>query len=137
MYIEGRGVPQDDAEAAKRFRKAAEQNDAFAQFVLAGMYIEGRGVPNNCAEAAKWYQKAAEQNHADAQFNLGVMYTAGIGVPEDDVMAYKWFKLAAKRLNKAVAKLDELAGTMTAEQIAEAQGLLYSLTPLESEQELE
>ena len=38
MYQNGRGVPQDDAEAAKWFRLAAEQGDAEAQHNLGVMY---------------------------------------------------------------------------------------------------
>ena len=34
MYAQGRGMPQDFGEAAKWYRKAAEQGDALAQFNL-------------------------------------------------------------------------------------------------------
>src|SRR5205807_420797 len=34
MYREGRGVPRDDAEAVRWYRKAAEQGDAMAQHAL-------------------------------------------------------------------------------------------------------
>jgi TPR repeat protein len=49
MYDEGRGVPQDDAEAVRWYRKAAEQGDAEAQGKLGVMYANGRGVPNDDA----------------------------------------------------------------------------------------
>jgi len=45
MYQFGRGVFQDDAEAVKWYRLAAEQGDANAQFNLGGMYEDGEGVP--------------------------------------------------------------------------------------------
>ena len=64
-------MTQDDAEAAKWSRKAAEQGDSMAQFNLGLMYDNGRGVPQDNTEAAKWYRKAAEQGYANAQFNLG------------------------------------------------------------------
>jgi TPR repeat protein/DNA-binding IscR family transcriptional regulator len=60
-------VPQNDAEAVKWYRLAADQGDADAQFELAGQYDEGVGVPQSEAEAMKWYRLAAEQGHADAQ----------------------------------------------------------------------
>ena len=44
MYLYGRGVAQDDKQAAAWFRKAAEQGDALAQGVLGAMYVNGRGV---------------------------------------------------------------------------------------------
>ena len=67
MYYKGRGVPQDDAEAVKWYRRAAEQGLARAQYNLGMRYSNGRGVPQNDAEAVKWYRRAAEQGHADAQ----------------------------------------------------------------------
>ena len=45
MYDNGRGVPQDDTEAVKWYRKAAEQGHAEAQNNLGVMYLNGRGVP--------------------------------------------------------------------------------------------
>ncbi len=41
MYANGNGVPQDDAEAVKWYKKAAEQGDADAQFNLDIMYAVG------------------------------------------------------------------------------------------------
>jgi TPR repeat protein len=38
MYAGGQGVTQDDAEAAKWFRRAAEQGHPDAQFLLGRMY---------------------------------------------------------------------------------------------------
>ena len=51
MYENGRGVPQNDAEAVKWYRKAAEQGLASAQNNLGVMYANGEGVPQNDAEA--------------------------------------------------------------------------------------
>ncbi len=80
MYRNGQGVPQDDAETVKWYRKAAEQGVAGAQYNLGHMYDEGLGVRQDDARAVKWYRKAAEQGVAYAQFNLGVMYRNGQGV---------------------------------------------------------
>ena len=44
-YRDGRGVPQDDAEAVAWLRRAAEQGTDLARVTLAEMYAEGRGVP--------------------------------------------------------------------------------------------
>src|SRR4029079_13526145 len=59
MYYEGRGVPQDYAEALKWFRLAAAQGDALAQHNLGLMYAKGYGVPQNHIEAHKWFTLAA------------------------------------------------------------------------------
>jgi TPR repeat protein len=59
MQAEGEGVPQNDAEAVKWFRLAAEQDYADAQFFLGGMYGLGRGVPVDNVEAYMWVSLAA------------------------------------------------------------------------------
>ena len=92
MYEQGRGAPQDYAEAINWNRKAAEQGHADAQYNLGVMYYNGEGVPLDYAEAARWYRLAAEQGHASAQNNLGFMYSKGQGVPQDYVQAHMWFK---------------------------------------------
>jgi TPR repeat protein len=71
----GQGVAKDEVEAVKWYRKAAEQNDAEAQYNLGLCYANGQGVAKDEAEAVKWYRKAAEQNDADAQYNLGLSAT--------------------------------------------------------------
>ena len=83
MYDIGRGVPEDDAEAVRWYRRAAEQGHAGAQYFLGLMYDYGLGVPLDDAEAVIWYRLAAEQGDASAQNNLGVMYGTGEGVPQD------------------------------------------------------
>ena len=67
-------MAKDEAEAVKWYRKAAEQNDAEAQYNLGVCYANGQGVAKDEVEAVKWYRKAAEQNYAAAQYNLGVCY---------------------------------------------------------------
>jgi len=82
MYVLGRGVSEDYAEALKWYRLAAEQGYADAQYALGKAYDDGEGVPQDYAEAVKWYRLAAERGQPDAQFNLGVMYAMGQGVPQ-------------------------------------------------------
>ena len=52
MYDKGQGVPQDDKEAVKWYRLAAEQGDAYAQSNLGVTYEKGQGVPQDHKEAA-------------------------------------------------------------------------------------
>ena len=96
MYAEGRGVPQDDAEAVKWWHLAAEAGVAEAQNDLGVMYANGRGVEQDYAESAKWYRLAAEAGVVDAQYNLGQMYLKGEGVEQDYAEAVKWWRLAAE-----------------------------------------
>ena len=137
MYNEGKGVPQDSAEAIIWLRKAADQGDVEAQYDLGFIYRHGRGVPQNDAEAAKWYRQAAAQGNAIAQFNLGFMYGNGEGMPQNFVEAYRWFTLAAAQLpaadsfnrEKAIRNRDVLAREMTPGQIAAAQKLVRDWKP--------
>jgi TPR repeat protein len=97
MYDNGRGVPMDDAEAARWYRLAAEQGYAAAQNNLGAMYRSGEGVPQDFAEAVKWFRLAADQGSAVAQNNLGGMYDNGRGVPKSAAEAVKWYRLAAEQ----------------------------------------
>ena len=62
------------AEAAKWFRRAAEQGHAIAQNNLGELYSGGVGIPQDEFEAVKWFRCAAEQGLAQAQFALGSRY---------------------------------------------------------------
>ena len=90
-YYNGDGVPKDDAEAVKWFRKAADQGYAVAQYNLGVMYADGDGVAENDAEAVKWFRLAADQGDAGAQYNLGHLYAYGLGVSRDIVTARDWW----------------------------------------------
>ena len=122
MYRDGRGVAEDYAEAVKWYRKAAEQGNAEAQNFLGVMYFIGRDVPQDYVKAAKWNRLAAEQGDAEAQYFLGVSLLIGKGVPEDIVQAHMWLNLAAAQgVEIALKSLNIAAGSMTPDQIAEAQ----------------
>ncbi|NNE56817.1 MAG: sel1 repeat family protein, partial [Hellea sp.] len=120
----GKGVPENDAEAFKWYRLAAEQGHAMAQSNLGVMYSIDKGVPENDAEAFKWYRMAAEQGHAGAQFKLAYQYGTGAGVPENFVKGYAWNSLAAAQGHKtAQDNKSVFVDMMTREQIADAQTL--------------
>jgi TPR repeat protein len=95
---------EDHAEAAKWYRKAAEQGDAEAQRKLGDCYARGWVVATDCTEAAagyrlrqavKWYRKAAEQNDIAALLSLGHCYKEGRGVPQNEAQAAKYFRRVA------------------------------------------
>jgi uncharacterized protein len=98
MYAEGEGVPQDDTEAVKWYRRAAGLGrHALAQLHLGRMHDMGRGVPRNHAIAMKWYRLAAAQGNAMAQTTLALIYDTGRGVPQNYWQAVKWYRLAAEQ----------------------------------------
>lgn len=108
-YLLGRGVSQSDTMAFTYFKKAANENDPFAQSELAYMYAAGKGTPQDYKEALKWYQKAAEQGLAGAQYNLGLMYLHGLGTESNKTLAIQWFtKAAAHNFEPAKLALQQL-----------------------------
>lgn len=127
MYAEGKGVPQNDVEAAKWFAKAAEQGDPLAQYDLGASFAQGLGVKQDYELAAKWFQRAAAQGMAIAQLNLGLLYASGNGVPKDPVEAMKWIDLSVYGLppggvrSDAARALGDLSAVMTSDQILEAK----------------
>ena len=96
-----------------RWRKAAEQGHAQAQYELGAYYFdmavelefEGYVVPlddSGRAEikrhyklATEWWRKAAEQGHVDASYGLGLCYHNGNGVRRDLAEAERWYSKAA------------------------------------------
>ena len=85
-----------NATKVKKYRRAAMQGSAPAQFWMSMAYNSGYGVPQNHAKAVKWLRKAAEQDLPKAQNNLGGMYNSGLGVSPDYTEAAKWFRKAAE-----------------------------------------
>ena len=111
IALERLRLPKEDVEAVRRYRKAAAQGDAWAQYTLGWMYANGRGVAKDEREAVKWFRKSAEQMEddyvrfnktailelANAPYNLGVSYANGRGVAKDQQEAVKWFRKAAEQ----------------------------------------
>jgi len=96
MYQYGNGVPQDDPEAAKLFRKAAELGNAPAQANLGFMYLEGRGVSKNLTTAFEWTQRSADQGYVVGEMNLGILYLEGKGTTPDPQKGIEMLKMAAE-----------------------------------------
>lgn len=96
-YLNGNGIPRNDAKGAACLQKAAEKGLAKAQYALGVLYREGRGVPRDLARSAEWTRKAAIQGHVDAQMNLAVACSRGDGVPRDEAQAASWFRKAAEQ----------------------------------------
>jgi hypothetical protein len=56
-------VAQDYAEAARWYRKAAEQGNAVAQGSLGFMYWKGQGVAQDYVQAHLWINLAASRSN--------------------------------------------------------------------------
>jgi hypothetical protein len=95
MYRLGRGVPRDDAMAARWYRRAAEQGHPGAENNLAFMYDQGLGLPQDYAAALRWYSEAANQGNVLAQRNLANICRIGVEGPHDYAQAVRWYRKAA------------------------------------------
>lgn len=73
MYQTGRGVPKDEAEAVKWYRKAAEQGHATGQMHLARMLIARKGAKQDIPQAALLLARAAAQEEATAKNELAAL----------------------------------------------------------------
>src|SRR5665647_2078609 len=68
LYDEGKGVPQDYAEAAKWYRRAAKQGNKAAQHNLRLMDDQDQ-VSKDRAEMQKWHRRPAGPETSAAQSN--------------------------------------------------------------------
>jgi TPR repeat protein len=93
----GYQLPQDDAEALRWWRKAAEQGYARAQYDLGKAYDLGIGVQQDHVEAIRWWRKAAAQGEIHSENNIGQNYYDGMGVKQDFKKALYWWHRAAAR----------------------------------------
>ncbi len=73
MFDRGKGVPQDDAEAVRWYRRAAEQGYARAQFNLGLMYRKGQGVLRDYVQAHKWISLAAAQGEESYRKSIDIL----------------------------------------------------------------
>ena len=67
-YAEGQGVELDHKQAARWFRRAADQGHARAQFNLGELYEAGKGVPQSDLEAFILYSLAGQQENQEHIF---------------------------------------------------------------------
>lgn len=93
MYRKGRGIPLDEKEAVKWYRRAAEQGFPEAMTNLGYMYDEGRGVEQDLVESYKWFLLAAERGREGADGHLEVLkndYMTAEQIAEAERRAAAW-----------------------------------------------
>ena len=59
-------MAKDSAEAARWYRKAADQREPRAEHALGLCYADGDGVPQDPVEAFKWISLSASHGHQPA-----------------------------------------------------------------------
>ena len=83
--------------AQAHLRKAAQNQNAKAFFVLAQMEMEGKNEKNkaNPQQAAVYFENAARLGLKEAQYQLALLYDRGEGVIQNKEKALDWGLLAA------------------------------------------
>jgi localization factor PodJL len=94
-YLNGDGVPANEAEAVKWLTKAADAGEPVAQYRVGTLFERGHGVAPDPVKAVRWYLAAANQGSCKAMHNLAVAYAEGTGVKKDYAEASRWFLRAA------------------------------------------
>ena len=103
-YQFGNGKPKNYEEAARCFRRAAEQGHAGAQNNLGFLYHNGWGVPQDYSQAAYWYRLSAQQGNAWGQSNYGTCLEFGWGVKKDLNAAIEMYRRAASQGHASAKK---------------------------------
>ena len=73
-------MAKDTKTAIEWYMKAAEQENAYAQYNLGECYRDGEGVEKDFKQDFEWFIKAVEQGNTPAQNNLGGCYPKGESV---------------------------------------------------------
>ena len=96
VYLNGKGVPRDAAEAARWYARAAEKNDLQAIAQLGTLYQRGEGVRLDWKEAHRLLKQAAEGGNALAMREFAFMALDGRGQPANLTEALQWYRKAAE-----------------------------------------
>jgi localization factor PodJL len=116
-------VPQNFADAARWFERAANRGLAPAQYRLGSLLEKGQGVKKDAEAARRLYLLAADKGNAKAMHNLAVLYAEGIDGKPDYKAASQWFRKAATR---GVADSQYNLGILFARGIGVEQNLAES-----------
>jgi TPR repeat protein len=109
-------IQLDAAEAARWYRRSADQDYGEAQFALAQAYAFGRGVASDKDESLRWLRRAAVNNFSPAQLSLAKLLDEGRGMPKNFEEATIW-------VNRAAELGDADAQYLFAERLSEGKGI--------------
>lgn len=89
-YETGAVATGTQSQAIDLYRKAAQQGDPLAGWIIGRHYFLGNGVPRDLDAAQKWLKLSADQNNAYGAYYLGRMMA-----DRDYTKAPRLFKIAA------------------------------------------
>ncbi len=99
-YLEGRyrlGV--DAGKAVYWLKRAARDDQPYAQMMLGNLYQQGKGVSADPIQAVYWWEKAALADNPQAEYRLGQAYLEGRGVRRNAGKAVHWLTQSAEQGN--------------------------------------
>lgn len=126
------GVEQDNSQAIYWWGEAAKKGHADAQLKLGWWLLKGGDVvKQDEAAGMNWLLMSANQGEPQAQYEAAISYWKGRGVKADPIAAYMWFDLCASEpgFDAAAGYRDEVAKTMTPEQVNQAKLMVQAFAP--------
>jgi uncharacterized protein len=99
-YQEGKGVPQDFAEAVKWFHKAADQGLRPAQMKLGVCYQNGEGVQKDLVTAYMWFNLASYNYVAEDKREAIAKRMTNEQIAEAQKLSREWQERFDKREKK-------------------------------------
>ena len=122
MHASGLGMPENNTEAVRWYKLAAEKGNSKAQSLIGTAYHRGIGLAVDDVQAIQWLMKAADQMDPLAQFQLGEGFELGWAGNQSNAEAYKWYLLSASQgYTKANKKVTVIENTLTKDQRVDGQ----------------
>lgn len=101
----GDGITKDYDKAIDILSKLGEENNnKYAQKMLALIYRENKGVAPDVKKEMYWVAKSAENGDVDSQIRLAYGYQNGIGVKKNKKLAFAMYEKAAEQGNQEAIK---------------------------------
>jgi TPR repeat protein len=98
IYMIGRGVPRNPAEAVHWYKTADEWGYVPATHIVGRAYRSGYGVTKDVKKAVDYFKRASDAGYAPSQYALGEIYYLGDeGVAQDKVKAGAYLLAAAQK----------------------------------------
>ncbi|MEX0969839.1 MAG: caspase family protein [Paracoccaceae bacterium] len=129
-YLRGEGVTTNHPQAIYWLTRATDEGNPYAPLQLGRMFMKGWGVEADGRQALAYFRLSAQRNFVNAYEFIGDMLTGFDGVEQDLPAAYANYIIAyeggllrdtagsRKVSESAAAKMAELEGRMSADQIA-------------------
>lgn len=95
LYIQGRGVRENQQEGLRWIRGAAGQGHELAQYYLELWNGQLEKYAGRGTVGISWLMEQARHWDANALFQLGFLFESGRGVVKNNAEALKWYRLAA------------------------------------------